>query len=204
MFSHPTKNFRVISKNTGTLNPFLLDMTAITEELITKGVSVFVAQETNIDWTPEMQQMIQSQVRRNTPHFSMTTSCSVEKSSNWYKPGSTLLLALNHWTSHITARGTDAPLGRWTYIELVGKSGKHLIIVLVYQTCNQKFDAATDTVTAQQIQILQTNGMINPNPQKIFLDDLISQINKWQQLNKEVLVCMDANKNVDDPKANIS
>jgi len=204
MFSNPTKNFCVLSKNIGTLNPFLLDTLAITEELINKGVSVFAAQETNIDWTPETTQLIQSQVRRNTPYFSLTTSCSTEKSSNWHKLGGTLLLALDHWTSHITTCSTDTPLGRWSYLEFVGKSGKRLIIVSAYQTCHQKFDTASDTVSAQQIHILQANGIANPNPQKIFLDDLIYQIKQWRQTNKEVLVCMDANENVDDAKANIS
>jgi len=57
---------------------------------------------------------------------------------------------------------------------------------------------------AQQIRLLQTTGIANPKPQEQFLMDLISQIQQWQHDHKEVLVCMDANNNVADPKATIA
>jgi len=46
------KLFRIVSKNTGTLNPQNLDMKAITNELVHLNASVFAAQETNIHWDP--------------------------------------------------------------------------------------------------------------------------------------------------------
>ncbi len=179
-------------------------MIAITEELMSKGVSVFAAQETNIHWTPATTPMILSQAKRTTPHVAMSTSTSTEETDNWYKPGGTLVLALNQCTSRIIARGADTPLGRWSYLEFVGKANKRLIIVSAYQVCNQKFDTISDTASAQQIHILQSTGIANPNPRKIFLTDLIEQINKWRNTNKEVLLCMDTNDHVDDPKAKIS
>jgi len=45
-----TKVFRIVSKNTGTLNPYSLDPLAITQELSTMDVHVFAAQETNVHW----------------------------------------------------------------------------------------------------------------------------------------------------------
>jgi len=204
LFERSTHHFRVVSKNTGTLNPHKLDMVAITEELMSKGVSVFVAQETNIHWTPATTPMILSQAWPATPHVAMATSASTEETDNWYKPGGTLVLALNHCTSRIIARGTDTPLGRWSYLKFVGKVNKCLIIVSVYQVCNQKFDAISNTASAQQIRILQSTGIANPNPRKIFLMDLIKQINKWHTMKKEVLLCMDTNDHVDDPKAKLS
>jgi len=52
MWAVPTMatTFRIVSKNTGTLNPNNLDMEAITNELVHLGASVFAAQETNIHW----------------------------------------------------------------------------------------------------------------------------------------------------------
>jgi len=42
--------FRIVSKNTGTINPQNLDMQAMTHKLLHLGASVFAAQETNIHW----------------------------------------------------------------------------------------------------------------------------------------------------------
>jgi len=137
------------------------------------------------------------------PHIAMAMSSSSEKSERWHKPGRTLVLAINHWTSCIIAQGTDTPLGRLSYIEFVGKSNTRLVILSAYQVCHQKFDAASDTASAQQIQILQANGEISPNPRQVFLTDLINQIKQWRSIGKEVLVCMDTNDQTDNLKAKI-
>jgi len=204
LFEQSTHLFRVVSKNTGTLNPHKLDMIAITEELMSKGISVFTAQETNINWNKATTPAIIAQARHTTPHVALATSTSSEQTENWYKPGGTMVLALNHCTSRIIDRGTDSPLGRWSHLKFVGKMNKRVIIVSAYQVCNQKFDATSDTVSAQQIRILQANGTTSPNPRQIFLMDLITQINNWRSMHKEILLCMAINNNVDDPKAKIS
>jgi len=73
-----------------------------------------------------------------------------------------------------------------------------------YRVCHQQFDAGTQTVTAQQIRLLQAKGITNPKPRTAFLDDLIQQIKTWQCDNKEIIICMDANDPLDDPRADIS
>jgi len=60
------------------------------------------------------------------------------------------------------------------------------------------------TVSAQQIRLMQAQGLPNPNPRKLFLTDLITQIKQWRQANKEVVLCIDANDPVDDPRSDIS
>jgi len=60
------------------------------------------------------------------------------------------------------------------------------------------------TVSAQQIHLMQAQGLPNLNPQKLFLTDLITQIKQWRQANKEVVLCIDANKPVDDLCSDIS
>jgi len=49
----PTNPFRIISKNTGTINLQNLDFVAITKELMNINASVFSAQETNVHWNKE-------------------------------------------------------------------------------------------------------------------------------------------------------
>jgi len=72
-------------------------------------------------------------------------------------------------------------------------------VISGYHVCNQKFDAALNTVSAQQICLLQAQGIPNPKPRKLFLTDLITQIKQWWQLNKEIILCIDANELIDDP-----
>jgi len=113
-------------------------------------------------------------------------------------------MAFAPWTSRIIHKGTDSPLGRWSYFEFVGKNHKCIIVVSGYQVCDQKFDATSNTVSSQQICILQTQGYSSPQPRLIFLDDLIRQVNQWRLEQKEVIICMDANEPLDDPKAAIN
>ncbi len=54
-------HFRVVSKNISTLNTYSLNMTAITTELKTMTVSIFLAQETNTAWTPTTVQVLEMQ-----------------------------------------------------------------------------------------------------------------------------------------------
>jgi len=147
----PTQSFRVFSKNIGTINPLNLNMLTITTELQNMGASVFTAQETNIHWDPASTNQIYTQCRQAASHVFLATSSSQEPSSDWYKPGGTLLMALGPCTSRIVNRGSDQVLGHWSFIEFVGKNNTRFIVVSAYRVCNQKFDAASNTVTAQQI-----------------------------------------------------
>jgi len=86
---------------------------------------------------------------------------------------------------------------------MIGQHGKRAILMSAYRVCNQEFDATTNTVMAQQTRILMRQGTTNPNPRQQFITDLIVQIRQWRQQDKEILVCMDANENVDDPQSKI-
>jgi len=87
---------------------------------------------------------------------------------------------------------------------MVGQHGKRVILVSAYRVCAQDFDTATTTSTAQQIHLLMRQGIKNPNPRQQFVTNLINQIKQWHQQNKEILISMDANEDVDDPKSKIS
>jgi len=57
-YNIPHNNFRILSKNVSTLNSQNLDMSAIASELQHCDASAFLAQETNIPWTPSNLQSI--------------------------------------------------------------------------------------------------------------------------------------------------
>ncbi len=151
----PTSLFRVLSNNTSTINLSNLDMQAITTALNHLHASIFAAQETNVNWDVDSRYQLVTQCRRTSPQIKIATSTSAEKLSNWFKPGGTLLLALNQWTSRVTKYGNDPHLGRWSYMEFIGKNDKRLIVISAYRVCNQQFNAASQTMTAQQIRLLQ-------------------------------------------------
>jgi len=180
----PSSSFRIVSKNTGTISLQNLDMIAITQELQNLAVSVFAGQETNVHWDPATHYQMYTQCRRVTPHIKIATSTSQEPAADWYKPGGTMLLTLDPWTSRVIDRGTDSTLGRWSYMEFVGKQNKRVIVVSGYRVCNQKFDATSNTTTAQQMRLLQQQGQANPNPCNEFLTDLIQLINQWRMAQK--------------------
>jgi len=198
------KMFRIVSKNTGTLNPQNLDMQAITNELVNINASVFAAQETNVHWDPLTTYQTYNQCKGATAQIKLTTATSQEMSTDWYKPGGTLLLTLDPWTSRIISHGSDNTLGRWAYQEFLGRNDKRIIIISGYRVCNQKFDAASMTVSAQQTRLLQVKGIHKPKPRKQFITDLITQIQHWRQAHKEVILCIDANESVDDPRSDIA
>jgi len=174
-------------------------MQAITHKLLHLGASIFAAQETNIHWDTLTAYQIYQQCKNLAPQIKLMTASSQEPAADWYKPGGAMLLSLNPWTSCIVNTGYDTILGRWTYQEFLGKNNKHVIILSGYQVCNQEFDAASNTVSAQQIHLLQAQGIPTPKPRKLFLANLIHQIQEWQHANKEVILCIDANEPIDDP-----
>ncbi len=61
-------------------------------------------------------------------------------------------MALNNWTNRVINTGTDQYLGQWSFLELVGKHDKRLIVMSSYCVCNQPFDAASQRVTTQHIR----------------------------------------------------
>ncbi len=148
---HPGCHFRILSKNTNTINPYNLDMVAISDELNNLGASMFAAQETNINWNPTTLSLITAQCRQASKQVLLSTASSTTQAKEWHQPGGTLLMTLNKWTSRVIDRGMDKPLGRWSFVELVGQQEKKIVVVSAYRVCNQKFDAASNTATAQQM-----------------------------------------------------
>jgi len=169
-YAKPQAYFHAISKNVSTINPQMLDMTAITTELLQCNASIFLVQETNLAWILPTLLTIHAQCQQVHHHFKLAKSFSEEKIDNYYQSGWTLTLALGKWASQVTQSwGLDEVLGWWSYIKLVSQQGEHLIIVSAYCVCQEQFDATTNMVMAQQTCLLLQQGIQNPNPCKPFL-----------------------------------
>jgi len=120
----PHNHFQLLSKNVGTLNTTSLDMLAIATGLQELHASMFLGQETNTPWNPKNLQNVASQCHQIYTNKKIATSSSQEKCDGTYQPGGTITLALGRWASRVIDQGCDKQLGRWSYLELVGRYGK--------------------------------------------------------------------------------
>jgi len=178
-------------------------MTAIATKLNKLDASIFLAQETNTKWTLSTLQQITTQCHKVYTHKKIATSCSDEKSKGTFQPGGTMTLALGKWASRVIHQGRDKILGQWSYLELVGQHGKRIILISAYCVCAQEFDPMTTTATAQQTRLLLQQGIQNPKPRQQFICDLISQLNAWRHNGKEIILGMDTNEDIDNPRSQI-
>jgi len=154
-------------------------------------------------WNPKNLQNIVQQCHQVYTNKKIATLSSQEKCDGTYQPGGTMTLALGKWASRVIDQGRDKNLGRWSYLKLIGRYGKQIIVISVYRVCTQECDATSNTATAQQNCILQQLGNTSPNPWKQFIHNLIQQIQAWHTTRKEVILGMDANEDVDHPQSDI-
>jgi len=131
-------------------------------------------------------------------HRISTTAGKAVNDSN-YLPGGTLTAALGWWTAQVTGSGTDTSgLGRWSHLILQGSNNISYIIVSGYQVGPKPPQLGANTAYNQQFHSLLAKGHKNPQPRQQFIDDLIQQVKTWRAGNHEVLLCLDANKDVEN------
>jgi len=122
---------------------------------------------------------------------------SLQTTTSDYQLGGTATLSLGSSTSRLITMHEDPHgLGWWTAIALQGRSNKTLLFVSAYCVCNQSVSIGSQTAYTQQHTQLTIAGYVDPDPWEIFVDDLLTQLKKWKQQQYEVLLCMDANKNM--------
>jgi len=130
------QRFRVISRNVNTINAKKgsLSWHAITQAAIDVEADVLCLQETNINWSPEILQMVRSIFNKSNYRTTKTAySVSSEATEGTYQPGRTMTSILGRWTAQTTNSGQDkSGLGRWSYMELTGQSNTRFIILLGY------------------------------------------------------------------------
>jgi hypothetical protein len=85
------------------------------------------------------------------------------------------------YVGRVMESGSDTKMGRWSYIRLLGKYGRQIVVVSVYQVCNQHANTTGDrTAFAQQSSLLQRNGK-DCSPRRSFFNDLDKQLEEWSE-----------------------
>jgi hypothetical protein len=70
-----------------------------------------------------------------------------------------MTMVSDDYVGRVVESGSDSEMGRWSYVRMLGKHGRHIVVVSVYQVCNQQENTAGDrTAFAQQVSLLRRNG----------------------------------------------
>jgi hypothetical protein len=120
---------------------------------------------------PYVQKLLQQNKRKIWDHACLITSTSKVVLEGYHKPGGTLTCATNSLVGRIRRTFSD-PYGRWSGIELMGRSTKRLVILTVYQVPQKSGTSGNTTAYTQQRNMFRLEGRINPNPRKILIHDL--------------------------------
>eukprot|EP00957_Ditylum_brightwellii_P051109 3875079-Ditylum_brightwellii.AAC.2 len=125
---------------------------------------------------------------------------SAEPNVNW-KRGNLFKKAkeiIRKWAGHTCSTGED-PLGRWSWITLQGKQKRLVTFLTAYQVCdNNLANKGPSTCWMQQWGGLKKKGVTKLNPRQQFLTDLFALIEELQGNNHEIVLLLDANKDILD------
>jgi hypothetical protein len=155
------------------------DMLDTAQALKVSSADITNFQETNCNWRSQCLSQCYDKFKRIYNHVEMATSSSIVTYRTEYQPGGTMVVATDDYVGRIVETGSDKEMGRWSYIRMLGKDGRNIVIVSAYQVCDQRADQVGDrTAFAQQTSLLRRNGK-DCSPRKSFLDDLDTHIEEW-------------------------
>jgi len=162
-------------------------------------INAFTIQEPNTKWNDHLAQCIHRIFCQTFRQATLSTSNSTEPTEGNYQPRGTAVTVFGPHTSRMISSGQDdSGMGRWSYIELLGKLNKRIIIASVYCVRAQTTHIGSNTVANQQEQILLQHGHKHPQPCMQLFHDLTHQIQQWQMTGHEILICLDANEDTNN------
>jgi hypothetical protein len=129
---------------------------------------------------------------------------NIHELQNHYQQGGTMMVAFSRLASYVISSGVDQTgLGWWSWIQ-VGTGEHWTQKVLAYQPCrlsgcwligHNGLMKGRGMVAAQHKRYIRKKGNFN-KPQEISSTQLITQLRAWHTAGEEVILFIDANKNV--------
>jgi hypothetical protein len=172
-------------------------MTEYLLDLLEIGVDVIQFPEANVDWrSPREFRKCQTAVQSVFCQAKLSTSSSMKRSASAKLPGGTLTIAVDNFTGRISKSGRDSKYGRWSYFQTRGRHGRTIIVVTIYQVCNQTVaSAGTITACLQQHTLLDeagrittnTRGVPTPHPRKALIQNFSGQLRLWRSAGHELI-----------------
>jgi exonuclease III len=142
---------------------------------------------------PYVHNLLQTNKRKIWDHARLVTSTSKVVLEGYHKPGGTMTCTANSLVGRIHITFSD-PYGRWSGMELMGSSDKRLVILTVYQVPQKPGLAGSTTAYTQQRNMFRLEGRSNPNPRKIFIDDLCILVSDLRRNGHAMILMGDFNE----------
>jgi hypothetical protein len=122
---------------------------------------------------------------------------NVHKNIGRVQQGGTSLLLFGHLTKQLDQNESgkdEMGLRRWSVMTLQG-DGVRTRMICRYNPCgNAKLNSGTTYQQQRRYFVMMKKD--TTCPRKRFHDDLLKQLNKWRQEGDCLIVCMDANKDI--------
>jgi hypothetical protein len=91
------------------------------------------------------------------------------------------------------------PYGCWCGFTIIGRDTKEILILTAYNVSQQKnAKVGDDTLISQQIALYKLNDIHDPDPKKIFINDLTDIVTKACNEDKDIILTGDFNETVGD------
>ena len=123
----------------------------------------------------------------------VATSSSGEHTQGHYQPGGTITIASGKIASKAQESGAD-PLGRWSFITTLGKAGRKITYVTVYQACKNQAAGPKTWFSQLRRRMFERNDK-DPKPREALMRELQAFI---QELRREgnhfIVLGIDANE----------
>ena len=157
--------------------------------------------ETNLRW-PSLRNnsRLNHRVRSFFKNFYTSTSHNRHEDTGHLQRGGTCTIALNQVAHRAKRSGSDATgLGRWSWIQFEGKHGTFTRVITAYRPCKPSGITSLTTTWDQQARYLRLNSYTT-DPRTQFDKDLKALLISWHEINIRVILCIDANDDVEKGK----
>jgi hypothetical protein len=118
-------------------------------------------------------------------HAKLSTSSSTKQTTSAKLPGGTLTIAVDNFTGRVSGTGCDTKYGWWSFCKPRGRNGPTIIVVTIYQVCQQTVASAGSSSACQQQHTLfdeedritiNARGVPSPHPRKALIQDVSAQL----------------------------
>ena len=94
-----------------------------------------------------------------------------------------------------TSHGVDpCGLGRWSWVRIRGKHDQYTRFVSGYRPCHNA--RGTGSVWSQHVRYYRGEGIQDPHPRNLFIEEITTTIQAWMQEGNHVVLGLDANEDV--------
>jgi hypothetical protein len=163
-------------------------------EIKQADIDILAASEHNLDTNKfVVRQLLQQMATQSFDHHTIQTATSSIPADKFYKPGGTMLLAQGNVVGRIKERGSD-PLGRWSWIKLIGRNKRLITVISAYQVCIRPTHATGTTAYHQQESLLRQKGITKPKPRKYFHRDLNDFVKTSKNRQELIILVGDFNE----------